>query len=226
MSRRIRPHAAGRRAAASLVVASTLVLAGCLADRLPPPPCPTPSAGAAATLVLIPLETPTATVDLTPVPTDAGLVPPDPCTAGDLRFAGRDLGAGLGSAASAVTVTNVTTHRCGVAGYPRIVLIGRDGRDLPTDWHPAVDGSMMFPAVREQIVELEPGDAATFAIGYSDNPSGPNENLPDEVACPPSTAVRVILAGGDTGIADVTSGPCNGRVEVSPYVRGSEPPRF
>jgi hypothetical protein len=81
----------------------------------------------------------------------------------------------------------------------------------------------LFPAVVPHRVALAPGDVATFMLGYGDNPSGAGLSEPYAVACPVTSAVRVILPGAhEFGTAIVSIAPCEGLVQVSPIVPGAD----
>ena len=181
-----------------------------------------------------------------PTPSAAGIAPPEsataspasdepsalslagvPCTFEHLAFQARDIGAGLGNAVAAVTVQNNGPAKCAVGGYPRVVLVDRTGRDLHTDWRAATGGAYMFPAAPAREIDLRPGDRATFAIGYADNPFGPLADQPYDVACPPAASLRVYESDSRRfGTAAIPIGPCNGLIEVSPWIAGPDPPRF
>lgn len=145
------------------------------------------------------------------------------CSPVDLRMEGFPAGVGLGNVAARVTLTNVGERHCILEGYPRVVLVGRDGRLLSTQARPATTGAYLFAAVMPDRVALVPGGAASFMLGYTDNPFGPDATKPYDVACPPSSAVRVILPGGHAyGTARIAIAVCGGLLEVSPIVPGAD----
>ena len=145
------------------------------------------------------------------------------CSTFQLHLAGPWTGAGLGNVATQITLTNVSAHACTLEGYPGVLLVGADGRLLVTHATPATTGAYMFPAVVPHRVALAPGDVATFMLGYGDNPSGAGLTEPYEVACPVTSAVRVILPGThEFGTAIVSIAPCEGLVQVSPIVPGAD----
>lgn len=145
------------------------------------------------------------------------------CSTFDLHLAGPWTGAGLGNVATQITLMNVSAHACTLKGYPGVVLVGADGRPLVTHATPATTGAYLFPAVVPHRVALAPGDVATFMLAYGDNPSGAGLTEPYAVACPVTSAVRVILPGThEFGTAIVSIAPCEGLVQVSPIVLGAE----
>ena len=142
------------------------------------------------------------------------------CSTFQLHLAGTWTGAGLGNVATQITLTNVGAHACTLEGYPGVFLVGADGRLLATHATPATTGAYLFPAVVPHRVALAPGAVATFMIGYGGNPSGAE---PHAVACPVTSAVRVILPGThEFGTAIVSIAPCEGLVQVSPIVPGAD----
>ncbi len=145
------------------------------------------------------------------------------CSTFQLHLAGGWSGAGLGNVATQITLTNVSAHPCTLSGYPGVVLIGAGGQLLLTHAAPATTGAYMFPAVATHRVALAPGGIATFMLGYGDNPSGPGLTEPYDIACPVTSAVRVILPGThEFGTADVSIAPCDGVLDVSPIVPGAD----
>jgi hypothetical protein len=145
------------------------------------------------------------------------------CSTFQLHLAGGGTGAGLGNVATQITLTNVSSHACTLEGYPTVTLVGNGGRVLVTHATPATTGAYMFPAVVPHRVALAPGDVATFMLGYGDNPSGAGLTEPYEIACPVTSAVRVILPGThEFGTAKVAIAPCEGMVDVSPIVPGAD----
>jgi hypothetical protein len=145
------------------------------------------------------------------------------CSTFQLHLAGGWSGAGLGNVATQITLTNVSGRACTLSGYPGVALIGAGGQLLVTHASPATTGAYMFPAVAPHRVALAPGGIATFMLAYGDNPSGPGLTEPYDVACPVTSAVRVILPGThEFGTADVSIAPCEGLVDVSPIVPGTD----
>ncbi|HEY4227453.1 MAG TPA: DUF4232 domain-containing protein [Candidatus Limnocylindrales bacterium] len=144
------------------------------------------------------------------------------CSTFQLRLASPWSGSGLGNVATQITIHNVSGHGCTLEGYPGIELIGLDGRLLPTDDRPATTGAYMFPAVVPHRVALAPDGFASFMIASGDTPFGPNADAPQDVACPPSRAIRVTFPGTHQyGTAVVRIGACNGWVSESPIVPGA-----
>ena len=145
------------------------------------------------------------------------------CSTFQLRLASPWSGAGLGNVGTQITLHNVSSRGCTLEGYPDLVLIGRDGRFLPTQSSPAPGGAYMFPAVVPHRVAIAPDGMASFMIGSADNPFGPNADASYDVACPPAKALRVIFPGThEYGTAVVPIQPCNGSLWVSPIVPGAD----
>ena len=177
-------------------------------------PVPTPKGGTDA-----PAETTLHVFPSAPAASASWLV----CSTFQLHLAGTWTGVGLGNVATQITLTNVSAHACTLVGYPAVVLVGADGQLLPTQATPATSGAYLFPAVVPHHVALAPGDVATFMLGYGDNPSGAGLSEPYAVACPVTSAVRVILPGAhEFGTAIVSIAPCEGLVQVSPIVPGAD----
>lgn len=223
-----------RRIPNGAMAALGVVVAGCIAIPLPPPPDSSPTGLTPASASPGPTRSATAIASPEPSIAIPGNDEPSaaslagvPCTVEALAFQARDLGAGLGNAAAAVTVRNDGPVKCAVGGYPRVVLVNRTGQALRTDWRAATDGAYLFPAAPAQEIDLPTGDRATFAIGYSDNPFGPLADQPYDVACPPAASLRVYPSDAPRfGTAMIQIAPCSGLIEVSPWVAGPDPPRF
>ena len=224
------------------VIALALLLAGCIQavkpsdePRGPSETTVSPTVRPTGTVPVVePSLAPEPDPEADPLMASSAPEPPVPdfagaraCRSEDLTLAGRDIGAATGNALAAITVRNDTSRRCAVGGYPVLVLLDLDRHPIHTVWRPALTGGYLFPAVDARAVSLEPGDASTVWIGYADNPWGPLESAPLEVACPASAAVRITLPGGNgSAVVPLFTGPCNGWIDVSPFVPGADPPRF
>jgi hypothetical protein len=230
-----------KRATAGIL--ATIVLGGCIAQPTPSTVAPSnPSATLSALAATLPPLPSASTPTPSPTPTDSpspsqseiavsGVVtfptaPPatanwPTCTTFQLAMSGVELGAGLGNVAALFRLRNASADGCVLEGYPGIQLISRTGVELPTTVRDAVTGAYMFPAVRPQRVALGPGDSASFELGYGDNPFVAGENLPLDMACPPTRWVRIFLPGTDQfGTAEVAIAPCEGLVIPSPIYPG------
>lgn len=143
------------------------------------------------------------------------------CSTYQLHLAGAVIGAAAGTVGVRITLENRSSARCTLLGYPAVVLLTADRRLLPMSSRPAITGGGVFPPVVPHRVALTPGGIASFELSYADNPFGPTDNEPYDVACPPSRWLRVILPGSrEYGTAEVPMQVCGG-VEVSPIVPGS-----
>lgn len=144
------------------------------------------------------------------------------CSTFQLHMSGGGEGAGLGHAAVLMSLRNVSSRGCTLTGYPGLQLVSPAGVLLPTAWHEATVGDYMFPAISPHLVAIAPGGYASFLVGLLDNPSGPNANVPYDVACPLVRWVRVVLPGtNEYGTAEISMAPCDGWVNVSAMYPGA-----
>jgi Protein of unknown function (DUF4232) len=189
-----------------------------------PAPSATPSTAEAS-------PEPSASDTATPIPVTSvapTAIPDWPaCTTTQLQLTEPWSGAGLGNAAVQITIQNTSTTGCTLKGYPDLAMVGHGGKRLATHVIRAIGGDYLFPAAAPDAVAIEPGQFASFMIGFTDNPYGPNADKPYDVACPPAVALRVILPSPRrVATTKVSMAPCNGDVRVSPIVPGPNGLRF
>lgn len=145
------------------------------------------------------------------------------CTTYQLNMTEGWTGAGLGNVATLIRLSNVSKVGCSLKGYPGLQLVSATGSLLPTHVRLAADGDYMFPSIAVGRVAVGPGEVAAFEVGYTDTPSGPANDEPYDVACPPARWVRVILPQTQQwGTAKAPLAPCEGNVNVSPIFPGGE----
>ena len=145
------------------------------------------------------------------------------CTTFQIRMTGTGQGAALGNVGALFRLQNRSSVGCTLDGYPGIRLVSPTGVILHSDVHEAIDGDYLFPAIPSHRVALEPGSFAAFALGYGDNPFGPGENEPYDVACPTARWVRIVLPQTHQfGTASLAISPCEGRMNVSPIFPGAD----
>jgi Protein of unknown function (DUF4232) len=104
-------------------------------------------------------------------------------------------------------VTNSSSNRCSLSGYPQLVLVGSLG-PLPIK---TVEGGVAGASqLTTAVVSLAPhGGQASFATSWAFPTNGQN--------CPDGTGVAITLPGQSAAInvaTDITA--CNGTINVSP----------
>jgi hypothetical protein len=160
--------------------------------------------------------TTTPTTSATPVTTQAG---PARCHVTGLSATIGAYGVATGHVGATITFTNTSTSACTLDGYPGLGLIGATGQALATTVHRGT--SYTVPAIAPRSVTLEPGQEASFLIGYNDATGFSGET------CPSSTQVEITppnAYGHLTIAAHIGAyGPC-GAVTVSPVFPGTAPP--
>ena len=119
------------------------------------------------------------------------------CTAGALSgsFALVPGSPGAGNVVYALRVTNRSTRMCFVTGIPRLRLLDRHGRPLPTHVVPAHPG-----ALTAVIVRLAPRQSAKATARFSPDVPGVGESGKCE---PVASKLRVTPTGGGTLVVAV-----------------------
>lgn len=119
-----------------------------------------------------------------------------------------------GTIQTSITLRNVTSTTCVLGGYPGLLLIGSDGKPLPTVT--IRKGTYPFTAQAPTLVTLGPGQVAHINIGYSDVPVG------TESSCPMATALQVIPPNATDHLTVTMSlSPCDqGKLVTSPVLSG------
>jgi hypothetical protein len=139
-----------------------------------------------------------------------------PCPAGDLRLASLRTGAASGTVYYTVTLTNAGAGSCRLAGFPTFALHGKDGRSLPTRVSDGVP-SLSAPETTAPVV-VSPGGRASVTLSFAADPA-------DAGGCPPASGLSIALPGGGSVMLPVELGPCQGRLQTTPFVAGSPPLR-
>ena len=108
--------------------------------------------------------------------------------------------AGAGNIVYRLRLRNRSTKTCFVSGLPRLRLLGRTGRALPTNVAAVHSGQLT--AVR---IVLKPGDRAHAFARFSPDIPGPGEPVTGKQCEPTSYKVRVTAPpGGGTLVAPVS----------------------
>ncbi|HEX8967083.1 MAG TPA: DUF4232 domain-containing protein [Chloroflexota bacterium] len=126
----------------------------------------------------------------------------------------------VGHVRAVFILRNMSDSGCRLYGYPGLLLLDTDGQPLPTDlsWG---GPNYLVPDVAPRSVLVEPGDAASFAVGFAHIPSG-DETQAD---CPYSAQVQVTPPNAFTSVTiAAVLDPCGGRLTASPVVAGTRGP--
>jgi len=145
------------------------------------------------------------------------------CRPSQIGMTAASNGAALGHVGVLFTLRNTSSAHCRLTGYPGMLLVGSNGRALPTTVVRAVNGAYLIPAVVPHRVALPPGAIASFDLQYGDNPVGAQANEPYNQACPSASSAEVTLpSASGHSVAPASMAPCGGQVVVSPVVPGSQ----
>lgn len=147
-----------------------------------------------------------------------------PCRGGQLRgtFSVVVGSAGAGNIVYALRVRNVDTTTCFVSGLPRLWLLDRSGRALPTRVVPARPG-----ATTAVMVRLAPGAYASASARFTPDIPAPTE--PQHGPCEPKASKLRVGPPPGRGTLVVPVKPpttvCqHGQLQVSVLVAGLRPP--
>lgn len=141
------------------------------------------------------------------------------CQSAQLAATVTDLGVAAGNTGIEVVLRNTSTKPCSLEGYPGLQLLDAQGAGLPTTVDHAPD--QLFGMVLPHLVGLAPGQAASFDVGYGDNPTG-NPPPPYQQACPTATQLSIFPPGDTTALSARTAiAPCEGWLTTSPVVPGT-----
>lgn len=132
-----------------------------------------------------------------------------------------------------VTLANSSSSTCTLYGYPGMLMLDAAGRPVPTHVHRGA--FMKIPALAERSVALDPGGAASFAVGYLHGgfTSSPHGGFM-RASCPAARMVEVTPPNAYRHLTirwalhpfGGASGPRCGTVTVSPVYPGAgAPPR-
>ncbi len=165
-----------------------------------------------------PAATPPQTAEVAPAPATAP-VPPSvqvgiaPCRTGQLALSAEGGDAGMGHRVAILGVRNTGAQACGLTGYPGVVLLDPQGRELTTVRVEQNASSYQNSGPAPSPVELAPGAKAYFDIAWT---VVPNEGE-GETVCPTAAAIRVAAPGDKATISFAQSfTPCGGRIQVRP----------
>ena len=137
------------------------------------------------------------------------------CTTGQLVASLAGGNGAAGTIETTVALRNSSTTTCVLEGYPALQMVDATGADLPTT---TVDGGhYSFTSSVPSVVTIAPGQSGSFAIGYSDVPSG------SETSCPTSAALQITPPSAHDHLTVPASlAPCSqGTLVVSPILTGA-----
>lgn len=152
--------------------------------------------------------------ELTQVPVySPNLWTPERCHVWQLEAAAGGGNAATGHRERIFTLTNTSDVTCTMYGYPGMQMQAANGQALPTYVHRGSD-YFQFANVPPTTVTLNPGQMASFAIGYAVIPTG---NEP----CPTSNRLEITAPNDyDQLIIPFQMNPCGGRIDTSPVAFG------
>ena len=101
-------------------------------------------------------------------------------------------GVALGHAGQVVSLRNTSRTTCTLSGYPGLQMLNAAGHPIRTQVLHGI--AYTVPSVRERVVTLAPGGAASFDLGYDDGTGYGNER------CPTSSRVEITPPSADTPI--------------------------
>jgi hypothetical protein len=126
-----------------------------------------------------------------------------------------------GSIGQVVHFENISRSRCGLLGYPGMLMLDASGRPLATEVHRGSSGTVAARAVR--LVVLAAGGEASFDLGYADSTGYGNERCPTSARVeitPPNDFAHLTISwhlqpyGGDIPHLEC------GEITVSPVFAG------
>ncbi len=212
MSRQPRPTR--RRLAWSLsvpaVVAVAIGLAGCSSNATTSPTTTTTTGASTTTTGASTTTTSASTTTTTGTTT---------CQPQQLSASPTNVGGGAGTIELSVSLKNISSTTCTLAGYPGMQLLSSTGASLPTNV--VRGGGQPFSASAANqppsTVTLAPNAVAAFSLNYEDVPVG------GETTCPTSAKAE-ITPPNDTAFLTVALqiAPCGGgTIHVSPVYAAS-----
>ncbi|MGN6521632.1 MAG: DUF4232 domain-containing protein [Actinomycetes bacterium] len=186
------------------------------APALPASPEPTTAAPAAETTTSAAATSAAASETQSPSAPASSAAPG--CSLDKLSVTPGGTDGGAGHEMDVFVVTNGGDSACTLTGYPAVTF--RTAAGAKTAITITHEGDYTFPALTPKPVEVAPGGAASFAIGFTRAPED------DSQQCPTAQRMAVTLPGAartTTLTVDVTA--CDqGRVAVSPIVSGANGP--
>lgn len=91
---------------------------------------------------------------------------PQTCQVPRLHAAQAATNGSAGTIEATFRLTNTGSATCVLDGYPRVLLVAKDGSAAPTS--EVRGGGLSFEDIGPSLVSLAPGTAAYFNLGYSD----------------------------------------------------------
>jgi hypothetical protein len=114
------------------------------------------------------------------------------CTSAQLRVKLGRAGVALGHFGQVVSFKNASRATCTLSGYPGLRMLNAVGHPIRTQVLHGI--AYTVPSVRERVVTLAPGGAASFDLGYDDGTGYANER------CPTSSRVEITPPNAHTPI--------------------------
>jgi hypothetical protein len=127
-------------------------------------------------------------------------------------------GAAAGSVGQTIAFTNNSSSACTLYGYPGLLMLNAKGQPLPTQVHRGSSATVHPEA--PSTVTLDPGQSASFALGYADATGYPGQHCPASASLevtPPNTFHQLVISDHLNPY-----GPC-GNITVSPVYPGTGP---
>lgn len=198
---------AGALAAGSAAPSKAAAASASASDPAPASASPSASASASPSATSRPTHTATPRPTTVASPASAG------CTGAGLAAAVGAQQGGAGHEQLVVTLTNTSSSRCALTGYPALELVGPGNQPLVTTV--VRGGASTFPDTTPRTVTLGPGQPASFDVDFTDVASGGS--------CPAAQLLRITPPSGGGQVSLVAPlAPCDhGTLHVSPVVAGA-----
>jgi hypothetical protein len=162
----------------------------------------------------LPSLTPSSSVTTPPPRTDTPVRKPSghQCRSSQVAAALGSPSGTMGQSVSDGTIRNTSSTPCSVAGYPTVLLLDARGHSLGySSAHITSSGcSCLLAYVAPKVVDLDPGDTATFALSYQSGPVGSG------TSCPRANRETIILPHTSGALTADTTLPS---VCDNPYVQ-------
>jgi hypothetical protein len=135
------------------------------------------------------------------------------CHTSQLAVSTGPVGAAAGTIAASFVLTNTSKVTCTLLGYPGFSLLDNQGQ--PMIGNVGRKGGPAFPVMKPARVTLAPRRAASFSVGYSDVPTGPEP-------CRMSVSALITPPDETTQLTIADQAPVCGQLfYVSPVVAGA-----
>ena len=193
-----------------LLFACALALAACGGGHS----SPSPTSAATVTTTVASASTGTGSASTT---TTAPSLPPT-CAPSQLTLKLVSSEGAAGHLQAVFAFTNSSSSVCRLFGYPGAQMVSSGGDTLKTI---VIRGGNFFPdsSRKPATVVLQPGQAARFSFGWSDN----NETGGGPASCPRANRLEVTPPNDFStlvvSVVDVTFAPCDGKITASPVFR-------